>query len=704
MMKKLFSFALVLVLGMATQGFATTVNYTADNTSIFPNPERGFITMLDDHLTTSDPYGVKGHESQLDAHANNDKGSLILVHYYLDNFKNTATLPSAILDGFDEDMAVLRSKGMKAIIRFSYADHDENETAIDAPFSIVQQHINQYASHWQDNADVIFCFQAGIVGAWGEWYYTSNYGNKVDYMNTSRKQVVDALLAAVPADRCIQLRTPKFKTSYLNSTAPLTAAEAHRNTAKARLGHHNDAFLYHADNMGTYEDTATQKPYIAQETLYVPIGGESDITSSSQAQTEASYDATIAEMSRLHWTFIQSGYSTVVTNMWRNNGTFDELNRRMGYRYQLVTATFPASANAGGQAAINMQIKNVGFAPLYNERHAYIVLKSGNNSYSIQLQSDPRSWLPNGVVTTINEQITIPSNVPAGTYQLYLYMPDAYASIANNPKYAVRFANKNVWDANTGMNNLNASITIQGGTDPTPVDPPTPVTSNITIDGNFSDWTALTDAAQAELPSGASLTGLYKMSWYANESDIFYYIEYDAQSAYIGIMMNTDGNSTTGHASWMWTNAAAEYIIQDAPDSFNDASLFAFGSSDQSDWSWNDTGVENFLTASNVVTLSNGHKAFEGKISQAALPTSITELHVGVFSSNAGWAENGILPRGNGDAAAAMLEVPIHKATTALDETKTVFNNQAYDILGRPVNADYRGVVIINGKKILRLQ
>lgn len=99
---------------------AVNVSYTADESTIFPNPERGFITMLTGHLTQSKPYAVKGKESYLDAHASNDKGTLILVHYYLDNFKSTATLPNAVLNGFDEDMAVLRNKGMKAIIRFSY--------------------------------------------------------------------------------------------------------------------------------------------------------------------------------------------------------------------------------------------------------------------------------------------------------------------------------------------------------------------------------------------------------------------------------------------------------------------------------------------------------------------------------------------------------------------------------------------------------
>lgn len=441
---------------------AATVTYTADNTTIFSNPERGFITMLEGHLTKSKPYAVKGSESILDSKKSSEKMSIILVHYYLDNYKSTATLPSEVLNGFDQDMQVLRNKGMKAIIRFSYVDHDENETAYDAPWNIVQQHINQYASYWQKNADVIFCFQAGIVGAWGEWYYTSNYGNKVDYMNSARRQVVDALLEAVPADRCIQLRTPKFKTTYLDSSKPLTAAEAWKNTAKARLGQHNDAFLYDYDNMGTYQDTAKEKPWLAQETLYVPIGGETDITSLSKAKQWATYEKTTAEMSRLHWTFIQSGYAQQTTNWWRENGTFDELNRKMGYRYQLVSGSFSDQVRPGANIDVQLKIKNAGYAPLYNKRTAYIVLKGGGKTYKLILPVDPRSWLPNGVVTEIHEGVKVPADVPAGTYDMYLYLPDQYSSIASNPAYAIRFANDNVWESSTGMNKLNAQVTVAG--------------------------------------------------------------------------------------------------------------------------------------------------------------------------------------------------------------------------------------------------
>lgn len=646
-MKKIFFF--IVALCMLTTASASTVNYTADNSTIFQNPERGFIIMLDGHLSKKNPCLVKGNESRLNTHASNDKGTLVLVHYYLDAFKSTATLPTEVLNGFDEDMQTLRSKGMKAIIRFSYADHEENDTAEDAPFSIVKQHIKQYKSHWQANADVIFCFQAGIVGAWGEWYYTSNYGNQVTTMNAARRQVVDSLLAAVPVDRCIQLRTPLFKTGYVGNTKPLTASEAYTGTAKARLGHHNDAFLYHYDNMGTYTDTAKQKPYLAQETLYVPIGGESDITSSSQAQTEASHDATVAEMSRLHWTFIQSGYSTVVTNMWRNNGTFDELNRNMGYRFQLVSGTYGDQVAAGGKLAVNMKIKNVGYAPLYNERHAYIVLKNGTKSYSVQLSSDPRTWLPNGVQTTVNEQITIPSSVPAGTYQLYLHLPDAYASLASKPAYAVRFANNNMWDSSTGMNNLNATVTVAGSTTP-PVDPPQSDAILLPATLNKANVTAYSD----------------DMTWYNND-----YFDFGPE----------DGHNLDSWAEW---NVELRY-----PGEYNVSMVGYYPNGHEWQMSLLNSNAADFNT---VRTWDQGDLTENGVWDLTNVPTGSYTLRL---TNVLEWSR----PKLQSISIQYNGQLP---STEKIDAAEEEPDGQAYDILGRPVDDSYQGIIILRGKKIWR--
>ena len=644
-MKRLMLWATAVLMMVAAYG--KSVTYTADNTSIFPNPERGFITMLEGHLTKSKPYAVKGNESILDNKKSSECMSIVLVHYYLDNFKTKTTLPDEVLNGFDEDMEVLRSKGMKAIIRFSYTNSSDGN---DAAWTYVEQHINQYKSHWQANADVIFVFQAGIVGAWGEWYYTQHYGNQVTTMNEARKAVVDALLEAVPSDRCIQLRTPKFKTSYLNSTQPLTAAEAYQNTPKARLAQHNDAFLYDYDNMGTYQDTAKEKPWLAQETLYVPIGGETDITEADKAQQWATYEKTTAEMSRLHWTFIQSGYAETTTNMWRNNGTFDELNRKMGYRYQLVSGTFSDQVEAGSKLSVNLQIRNAGYAPLYNERHAYIVLK-GAQTYRILLAADPRTWLPNGVVSTVNEQITVPATIPAGTYQLYLYLPDAYSTIASNPAYAVRFANTNVWEATTGMNNLNATLTVTGGQTPPPA-------------GDAVLLPAILNKANVDRYSD-------DMTWYNGN-----YFNFGPD----------DAPNTDRWAEWqVELRYPGKYIVSEN---------MATGNGTGHSWQLqlldaNDSPVSTYTTES---TWAEGAITYEDK-------WNLTNVAKGVYTLRV----QNVMEWGQPKLQYISLQYDGVLPAGIQNPTEGEAQGQAFDILGRPVHTSYQGIVIRNGKKTMQV-
>lgn len=466
-MNKLFS--LVFMAGIALYASATVVNYSPDDVSIFRNPERGFTEELggETMLTDSKNHVIKPEadwyfDIEDPDNADRKTQTLVVTVYYLNNYRSK-DLSSAILQGFDEDMQILRDNGFKCVLRFAY----NWQSKTDASLTWVKRHIEQLKPHLEANKDVIYVLEAGFVGQWGEWYYSSNFGNETQELNANRRQVLEALLAACPADRFLLVRYPLIKLSYLGDEVPLQSSEAFTGTVRARIGHHNDAFLNAWGNDGTYgrngdgpDDDPVLRRYIADETLYVPNGGETNVEESDLAEIVSKKDTTMAELRRYHWSFCGSTYSEDVTDTWRSNGTFAEMDRMLGYRYQLTTATLPSAANAGEQARFVIQIRNVGCAPIYNERHAYIVLKNGSQSYSLPLQSDPRRWLPNGELTTIDEMLTIPSDVPNGTYQLYLHLPDASASLANDPRYAVRFANTDVWDAATGMNRLNASIQI----------------------------------------------------------------------------------------------------------------------------------------------------------------------------------------------------------------------------------------------------
>jgi hypothetical protein len=446
---------------------ANSVVYEADKDAIFPNPERGFTEELGGETKLSDS---KNHVVKPEAdwyfdledpdNADRKTQTLVMLMYYLYNYKSK-DLSDKLLKGFDEDMQILRDHGFKCVLRFAYDWNSKNDATLD----YVKKHISQLKPHLASNADVIYVLETGFVGQWGEWYYSKNFGNETQELNDKRRQVLEAMLDAVPEGRFLLVRYPLIKLSYLGDEVPLTAEEAFSGSNRAKIGHHNDAFLADWGNDGTYgrngegpDDDPILRSYIAAETLYVPNGGETNVEGATAA--EKIYQDATTEMSEYHWSFCGSTYSEDVTNRWRKHGIFDELNRKMGYRYELVSAELPDIAAQGSTKTIEIQIRNVGYAPLYNARPVFLVLSNETDTIAIQLQSDPRRWLPNGELTTISESVTIPKDVPVGTYELYLHMPDAYASLAADPRYAVRFANVGTWDSKTGMNSLKASIAV----------------------------------------------------------------------------------------------------------------------------------------------------------------------------------------------------------------------------------------------------
>lgn len=463
MRKLLLSIAVSLL--VTALAHAAVVTYIADDETIFPNPERGYTYEYSRKVSTDDPHLIKDHlEGELGGTSKLRKSMrLALVLYNLNYFKSQ-DLPDAILNAFDDDMQVLRDYGYKCVLRFAYTESERDK--VDATPEWATRHIQQLSSHLHNNKDVIYALEAGFIGVWGEWYYSENYGNQTQHLNSNRRQVLQALLDATPSDMFILVRYPMIKTEFLNDNTPLTAEEAYSGSYKARIGCHNDAFLNAYGDMGTYasdnkNDDPLVRQFIADETFFVPNGGESNITSADDAKKYATYKRTTEAMAKYHWSFLGAAYPAAAISKWKSEGTFDEMNIRMGYRYQMVQGIYSDEAAPGGKANITLQIRNAGYAPLYNARPAYIVLRKDERQYyTIRLQSDPRTWLPNGEITTISEQITIPADIPTGTYNMYIYLPDNHPSLTANSKYAVRFANTDVWDETFGMNALNATLLV----------------------------------------------------------------------------------------------------------------------------------------------------------------------------------------------------------------------------------------------------
>jgi hypothetical protein len=162
-MKKLF-----LLLLFTTLCFSQTVTYVSDNTN-FANPERGWY-----RYAKSNSVGAFSFLSQatLNSYRTTDKISLILRIYDLGAFISSP-ISQTFLDNIQTDFNTMRASGVKCILRFRYSEANN----IDANKSILLNHIDQLKVITQANQDVIHVVEAGFIGQYGEWYYTSNYGD-----------------------------------------------------------------------------------------------------------------------------------------------------------------------------------------------------------------------------------------------------------------------------------------------------------------------------------------------------------------------------------------------------------------------------------------------------------------------------------------------------------------------------------------------
>ncbi|HVV85564.1 MAG TPA: DUF4832 domain-containing protein [Kofleriaceae bacterium] len=411
------------------------------------NPERGFYQ----------GYDLRAAGNAGSVRANGRTLAITMVH--LDAYRN-APLDAALLDSLTRGFAAARAGGIKVILRFAY----NSSMTDDAPRDRILGHITQLTPLLRANADVIAVMQAGFIGAWGEWHSSTNgLDNTAD-----RSAILNAILTALPASRQVAIRTPMFKDAIFPG-GPLTEEEAYRGTPRARVGHHNDCFLASATDLGTYDPPVNQwMAYVAQDGLYTAVGGE---TCGVYAPRSACAPA-LAEMSEKHWSYLNSEYNQAVIAGWDTGGCSAEIRRRLGYRFVLTSAMHNQAVAPGGELEVGFDVVNRGFASPFNARPVDIVLSGPGTRVVARLGGiDARQWKA-GEVTSVAARLRVPATLAAGTYKLAVRLPDDSPSLADDPRYAIRMANDEVWDEATGDNVLTDSLTI----DPTAPGPRTGAT------------------------------------------------------------------------------------------------------------------------------------------------------------------------------------------------------------------------------------
>ena len=165
-------------------------------------------------------------------------------------------------------------------------------------------------------------------------------------------------------------------------------------------------------------------------------------------------------MAAMHYSFLNTAYNNNVNNDWDSGGCIQDIKLKLGYRFVLHDASFPSTINAGSNFTFVIDLENVGYASPYNPRPMQLILRNQKTGkeFFISSQADVRFWFTGKVQW--KENVQMPPDIPQGEYKILLNLPDKYSSLSSNPAYSIRFANKNVWEENTGYNNLNVVLKI----------------------------------------------------------------------------------------------------------------------------------------------------------------------------------------------------------------------------------------------------
>ena len=417
-----------------------------ESDKVFRNPERGFYTALDYFSADAKPI-----DSSKISVAKSKHISLFYTGYYLTDYMES-DISEEYLNLIRTNMQMLRKGGMKCVLRFAYkADSSEEAHPWDATPEWVARHIQQLKPIFQEYGDVILCLQAGFIGVWGEWAYTDNFinGPSTPEEHSLRKEVMLALLDAMPKNRQVAVRTPMFKRMmFLDSYSDtLTIETAFNESDVARICGHNDCFGASHSDYGTFTGPTTRE-FWKHDTKYVMMGGET-CNMSSYCLCEQS----LKDLEDYHWTYLNAGYNTNVLNRWKTGGCYDEAERRLGYRLVLTEVAHAGDPVAGKDFNLSIKLKNVGFAAPVNPRAVELILMDEQeNKVIFSLDDiDPRYWFADEEIT-IDRTIKLPSE--SGQYRVYLNLPDPEPTLHDNPLFSIRLANDKIWNETYGYNRI----------------------------------------------------------------------------------------------------------------------------------------------------------------------------------------------------------------------------------------------------------
>ena len=404
-------------------------------------------------------------------------GVCVMQSYcFLMAYSDGQDLPQRKLDDIEQFFLKLRESKVKTLLRFAY---ELSPTFTGPTGETVLKHLHQVAPLMKKYIDVIYCLQCGFIGKFGEWH---NSFHHLQYNFEFHKVLMGEVVDLLPQCRKTMMRYPVYK-QRIYGTTPISEAEAHSALPQARIGHFNDGFLadppIHGGTFGrrnsgpgnSIQSWEEEYEYVARESRYLPQDGELFWRDAAGAAlpTEAvkllnkwHYDT----FGMVHGNSLFEGVDRYSMDSWKkvpcdpvfladnglpvSDGYFCEANGKfvwrsyyeyirdhIGYRLELNEVSIDVTE----KLSVEVKLTNRGFSAPVNPRKVLFVLEKDGRRVSFDFNVDVRTLYGNNTSHTLKLEAALPADMPRGTWQAGIALPDGCEVLEKEHEYAVRLAN-----------------------------------------------------------------------------------------------------------------------------------------------------------------------------------------------------------------------------------------------------------------------
>lgn len=422
---------------------STTEQEFTESNKELTNPNRGFYNLYGFVIRDAET----SYARQVAEKMYNDPYELSLVQINLREYSE-GPITEKGLAGLDQLFQALEAENKQYIIRFLYNWGGSAEEKEPEEVQIILEHMSQMEEILQKYSPIIFTFQGIFVGPCGEMHSSAHMETE------SMKLLMQQWLKVTPEDTYLSVRTPQQWRTLTGISEP---EEFGLEELSRRLGLFNDGIMGTTLDTGTYGDKSKEEAgpnskWIREEELafqeelckLVPNGGEVIIENPVN-----DFERAIESLATMHVTYLNRAYDQNVLNKWAastvtEEGCFngmDGLNyveRHLGYRL-LIADTAMEYDFWPDKLTVAVNLKNVGFAPMYKEPEAYFVLRR-NETDSVTfypVDANIRTLAGGNEAEEplmVTEEISL-AGLEAGEYEVYFYLKDTdsgcYIELAN---------------------------------------------------------------------------------------------------------------------------------------------------------------------------------------------------------------------------------------------------------------------------------